>query len=175
MDDSLELPDEMDEVLQAPGVIDISSELGCSLPQSMAVPRINRFFRDGDLGYHAVSGDTFRLRVHSRKYPVFGTFTGDVHIIERLGNLKHNRHVYALEGMLRFRISAVWFIGVFALFFLIVYLAHPEFWQGVLFLGIGSAIVLGATYELGRRERDEAADRVEADVLTLRATIENLR
>ncbi len=183
-EDDLELPDRLkpvvgpviDEML-GPGIINISQELGTRLPERMVYTRINHHFAHAGLGYRPVSHDTFRLAVRSRKYPLFGKFDGRVHIIPKVPFRDEHFAVptYAIEGLLLYHISVLWFIAVLSFFFLLGYLTHAGFWLGVCIEVFGSAIVLYITYQLGRNEHEEAEERIEASFLFLRSTLQNIR
>ena len=174
MDDELEIPAEFEQVLQ-PGMINVSQQLGCTLPLPIAVARINHFFEQRDLGYRKVSGDTFKLRVRPRRFPVFGMFVGYIHVYEKLGHQTGHRHVYEIEGLLQYRVSLLWFLSVCSLFFLISILLNTGLWQGAFFIALGAGSVIFWTYMLGRRERDDVDERLHAAMLELRATIQNIR
>ncbi len=174
MDDELDIPAAFEPVL-ARGVVNISDEVAASMPLRSAVVRINHHFQQSDLGYKPVSGDTFKLKVRGRTYPVFGSFSGLVHVFERIDEGVPGRRVYAIEGLLQFRLSVLWFLAVFSFFFLIVHFSNAGLWPGVLFTTLGTAVAVLCSYHAGRGQQDEVDERVHASLLRLRTTIQNLR
>lgn len=170
MEDELELPSEIDAALR-PGLVSVDQVLGSRLAHEDVVRRVNHYFRDTDLGYKSRSGDTFLLRVRSRKYPVFGRFVGEVHVIQ---DLKHPQ-TYKIQSLLRFRISLLWFLSSLGFFFLLIKILHSGLWFGVGIQTIGSAIAIITSYKLGRGEAQEVDERVHAAFLRLRSTIDRIR
>jgi hypothetical protein len=142
------------------------------------VSRVNSHFKESDLGYRPVSGDTFKLRVKSSRYPWFGAFSGRVHIVEEFGHhpgAHPTVRFYQLTGILRFRLSIL-YVTTVALFFLLLlgWLSQGFFQTAVFFFfGVGAAVAAG--YALGRGQRDETIDRIEESLLRLRSTIMNRR
>jgi hypothetical protein len=171
MDDELELPEQLAPIL-CKGAIDISYPINSNLPLPVVAGRAAHHFQHSDLGYKYVSGDTFKLKVRGRKYPVFGSFTGQVHVLQKF---EGNSRSYTLEGLLEYRMSVLWFLGVLSFFFLLMYLVKPGLWIGALFEAVGSGLVLYSTYNLGRDQRDEVAEHVDASCRFLVNTIENMR
>ena len=169
MDDELDIPEVIDTMLPH-GVIDISYEVGARVPLREIERRTAHYFDHADLGYKQITEDTFKLKVRSPKYPVFGSFAGTVHIYEDV-----QERVFRFEGYLQYRVSVLWFVGVLAFFFLLVYMIHPPFWQGVFFEAVASGLCLFWTYKLGQSDRDAVAEHVEGSFLRLRSSIQNMR
>jgi hypothetical protein len=176
MDEDVDVPQEMkqyvDEVLD-PGKIDISHEIATFLPLSQVLERTHTHFRHTDLRYRKLSKDTFLLRARSRKYPLFGSFVGQVHVFEKLP--ARQPRDYKIEGLLEYRVSLLWLIAVLSFFFLLAYVLRLDFWFSVALEAFGTGLVIYTTHRLGRDERDEVEERVEASFLGLRATLQNLR
>lgn len=171
------LVEEVSERVLPSGVINIDYEIGGAVPRSAFIIRTNSHFAESDLGYKPVSGDTFKLRVKSSRYPWFGAFTGRVHIVEEFGHRSAHPSIrfYQLTGMLRFRMSILYILGVALFFFFALWWLSPGFLQTVtfFFFGVGACILAG--YTIGREQRDEVLDRVEESLLRLRSTIMNRR
>jgi hypothetical protein len=173
-EDELEAPRVLDPVLER-GVISISHEVGTYLAPREFIKRLNHHFRQDDLGYRFVNGDTIRLKVRSRKYPLFGVFAGNIHAYEKLPKASSNYSTYAVEGLLEYRLSFLWFISVASFFFLLVYIFKPGLLWGSLLQAVGTGAVVYATYKMGLGERREVGDRVENSFLRLRTTLHNIR
>lgn len=170
MDDEFEFPDALAQRL-GKGAINISQEFATYLSVREVSRRVHTHFEHSDFGYQQVSDDTFKLKARSRRYPLFGIFTGEVHVLEKFGT---NRTVL-LEGLLEFRMSILWFISVASFFFLIVYVTHPGLWLGAVFETLSTGVTIYMTYVLGRNERDDVAEHVEASCLFLRSLFKNTR
>lgn len=170
MEDELELPEDVERLIE-PGMIDISQVLGTRLASHHVIARVNHHFRESDLGYKPVSADTFKLRIRSRKYPLFGAFAGRVHIIADAQAPGR----YKIEGLLRFRLSVLWFLAVLAFFFLLTVFTHAGLWLGAFIEALGAGIAIYTSYQLGRAEAREVDERVHASFLRLRTTIQNIR
>lgn len=173
-EDELGTPHALDSVLDR-GAINVSHEIGSALPLREFLRRTQHSFQHEDLGYRYVSADTFKLKVRSRKYPLFGSFSGSVHLYEKLPKLHPNYSTYAMEGLLEYRMSFLWFISVASFFFLLANVFKPGLFFGALLEAVGTGLVVYSTYQLGRKERKEVADRLDAAVLRLRATQHNIR
>jgi hypothetical protein len=111
--------------------------------------------------------------VRSRKYPVFGAYTGQVHVIKKIPF--SGRTLYSIEGLLEYRLSIIWFIGVMSFFFLLSFIAQLDLWFGAALQAIGTGLTIFFTYQLGKNEQEEVAERVEASFLRLRSTVQNIR
>lgn len=182
-DDDVELPDELKEVVGAvvdevlpPGFIDVQQEIGSTLPERVVLERVHHHFAHAGLGYRYRGEDTFKLKVRSRKYPMFGAFSGKVHIIRKVP-FHNNPHYprYALQGVLQYHPSVLWCLGVLLFFALLAALIRPGAVVGWGLFLLGSGITLFSSFRLGREERDEAEARVEAAFLRLRTTVQNIR
>ncbi len=181
-DDEVELPDQLksmghvvDEVLP-PGIIDISQEIGTYLPERMVQDRVHHYFAHAGLGYKYVNEDTFKLRVRSRTYPLFGKFTGKVNIYRKVP-FSNRPQVpdYAIEGVLQFRPSVSWCLMVFALFGVLVWLFKPGAVVGWGLFLLGSGLTLLVRWQIGRSDREEAEDQIERAFLLLRTSLQNIR
>lgn len=158
MDDEIELPEQLDR-----GFINISYFVHTRRPLTEVVSRVNRHFEHSDLGYRYESGDTFRLKVRPTAYPVFGSFVGKVHIIER----QSRERSVMLEGLLEYRMSALWFFAVVGFFFLLIYVLKPGLWTGAFFEAFGTGLTLFFSYRAARNERDKVAEHIEASFISI--------
>jgi hypothetical protein len=175
MDDDLDTPHILDPVLDR-GAIDISAEIGTHMSFAQFAQRVHHHFQHGEWRYKALAHDSFDLRVRSRKYPLFGTFHGQVHLYEKVpfSNERPYR-TYAIEGLLEYRMSVLWFLSVLSFFFLITYITHPGLFVGAAVIAFGGGMTIYMTHHLGRGERDEVEEQVHDSLFRLRSTLQNLR
>ena len=176
-DDARPFIEEVAEQIIPSDSINIDNEIGAAIPRAAFVSRVNSHFAQSDFGYKHVSGDTLKLRVKSSRYPLFGAFSGRMHIVEEFGhrNAHPSIRFYQLTGMLRFRISLLYVTSVALLFFLMLWWLSPGFLQTIVFFFFGVGASVAAGYTLGRGQRDEVIDRIEESFLRLRTTIMNRR
>ena len=177
-DDARPFIEEVAEQIVPSDAINIDNEIGAAIPRAAFVSRVNSHFAESGFGYKPVSGDTFKLRVKSSRYPLFGAFSGRIHIIEEFGHhptAHPTVRFYQLTGVLRFRLSVLYVTTVSLVFLMLLWWLSPGFLQTVVFFFFGVGASVAAGYTLGRGQRDEVIDRIEESFLRLRTTIMNRR